>query len=110
MNETVTINNCPSTNFDDIDATLIAVYWIPARATGGESEIYYRQETGKNISTNEIANFTKEINKARRTEESPNAINASNIKSVIYITWLNLKPFPDFLANVSIKVHQFQFS
>lgn len=102
MDKTVTINDCPDSNFDKIAATLIAVYWIPARTTGGESEIYYRQETGENITKSEIANFTKEINKARGIEESSNAINESDIKSAIYITWLNLKPFPDFLANVSI--------
>ena len=99
MRETAIINNCPTSNFDGLLATLIAVYWIPARATGGNSDIFYRQETVDYSDKTEIGKFIEEINEARDREKP---IKATDIKSAIYITWSNLKPFPDFLANVSI--------
>ena len=96
------ISNCPDSNFDNLLATLIAVYWIPARATGGNSDIFYRQETNGSISKTEIDKLVKEVNKARSNEEYREPIKTTDIKSAIYITWSNLKPFPDFLANVSM--------
>ena len=99
------INNCPVRNFDKLSATLIAVYWIPARVTGGNSEIFYRQEIFPGSNNTEIGKFVEEINEARRREEPSKSITdikTTDIKSAIYITWSNLKPFPDFLANVSI--------
>ena len=98
------ISNCPDSNFGNLFATLIAVYWIPARATGGNSDIFYRQETNGGINSNEAGKLVEEINNARSNEEYQEPIKTTDIKSAIYITWSNLKPFPDFLANVSILV------
>ena len=92
-------------NFGNLMVTLIAVYWIPARATGDDSEIFYRQKTFDNSNDPEIDKFVREINEARDIEEpteSTRDIKTTDIKSAICITWSNLKPFPDFLANVSI--------
>ena len=56
----------------------------------------------------EINGFLAEINEARGTTTGFNEMTEArkleydDIVSVIYITWVNLQPFPGILADVSI--------
>ena len=84
-------SNCPPPNFDNLAQTLVAVYWIPARVTGSDSEIFFRME--------DISGFISEINDAKKDDK----LSKNDIVTVIYITWVNLKQFPGILADVSNK-------
>ena len=90
--------NCPPRNFKELDETVLAVYWIPARVFGSDSKIFFRmnlKSKGK-FNMTEVIGLVAEINKAREP-----TIDAGAIQSVIYITWVNLKQFPGVLAEVS---------
>ena len=91
-------SNCPPPNFDNLAQTLVAVYWIPARVTGSDSEIFFRMEEKSNFKT-DISGFISEINDAKKDDK----LSKNDIVTVIYITWVNLKQFPGILADVSNK-------
>ena len=95
-------SNCPPPNFDILAKTLVAVYWIPARVTGSDSEIFFRMEEKSNFKT-DISGFISEINDAKKDDK----LSKNDIVTVIYITWLNLKQFPGILADVSNKYVSF---
>lgn len=46
----------------------------------------------------EVKDFLSEINQVRELN-----LSIGDIKSVIYITWVNLQQFPGILAEVSVK-------
>ena len=50
----------------------------------------------------EVEGFVSEINQARDSD-----VKVDDIRSVIYITWFNLKQFPEVLAEVSTKYVSF---
>ena len=52
----------------------------------------------------EVKGFVSEINQARDSD-----VKRKDIRSVIYITWFNLKQFPEVLAEVSTKYVTFIF-
>ena len=54
----------------------------------------------------EVGGFVSEINQARKPDVN---VTVDDILSVIYITWVNLKQFPEVLAEVSIKYVTFIF-
>ena len=98
--------NCPPSDFDNVAQTVIAVYWIPARINGTYSDIFFRMnltEEGK-FNRTEVDGFVGEINQTRNE-----SLNVDAIKSVIYITWLNLQQFSGVLAEVSIRYVSFIF-
>ena len=104
-------NNCPPSprNFKMLGQTVIAVYWIPAQVKySSESEIFFRMVLRSQFNETEINGFLAEINEARGTTTGFNEMTEArkleydDIVSVIYITWVNLQPFPGILADVSI--------
>ena len=52
----------------------------------------------------EVKGFVREINQARDSD-----VKIKDIRSVLYITWFNLKQFPEVLAEVSTKYVTFIF-
>ena len=52
----------------------------------------------------EVKGFLSEINQVRELN-----LSIGDIKSVIYITWVNLQQFPGILAEVSVKYVSFIF-
>ena len=105
-------DNCPPSprNFDELAQTVIPVYWIPAQVRGDGSEIFFRMVLRGKFNTTEINSFLTEINEARGTTSGLNPdtqarkLEFYDIQSVIYITWINLRPFDDVLADVSINI------
>ena len=101
-------SNCPLSpkNFDSFGETVFAVYWIPARVFGRDSEIFFRMNLAneKKFNETEVKGFVSEINQARDSD-----VKIKDIRSVIYITWFNLKQFPEVLAEVSTKYVTFIF-
>ena len=99
-------DNCPPRDFNTLGKTVIAVYWIPARINGDDSEIFFRMILANESRFNrtEVDGLVGEINQTR--DEN---LNVDAIQSVIYITWVNLQQFPGILAEVSIKYVSFNF-
>lgn len=99
--------NCPPRDFESLSETVIAVYWIPARISGDDSEIFFRMNVtnGSTFNRTEVDGFVAEINETRNE-----GLDVDAIESVIYITWVNLQQFPGILAEVSIKYVSFIFS
>ena len=98
--------NCPPRGFNILGETVIAVYWIPARINGKYSDIFFRMnltEEGK-FNRTEVDGFVGEINQTRNE-----SLDVDDIKSVIYITWVNLQQFSGVLAEVSIRYVSFIF-
>ena len=99
-------SNCPLSqrNFDRFQGTVFAVYWIPARVFGRDSEIFFRMNltNEEKFNKTEVEGFVSEINQARDSD-----VKVDDIRSVIYITWFNLKQFPEVLAEVSTKYVSF---
>ena len=91
--------NCPPNDFDSLAETVIAVYWIPARISGKHSDIFFRMNLPEEAKFNktEVNGYVGEINQARNE-----SLDVDTIKSVIYITWVNLQQFSGVLAEVSI--------
>ena len=89
-----------------LDQTIIAVYWIPAQIDDSDrdSEIFFRMTLANETKLNEteVNGFIEEINITRNE-----SLAFSDIESVIYITWLNLKQLPGSLAEVSVKYVDF---
>ena len=91
--------NCPPRprDFGSLGETIIAVYWIPARISDKHSDIFFRMTEEGKFNTTEVDGFVGEINQARNE-----SLDVDAIKSVIYITWVNLQQFSGGLAEVSI--------
>ena len=102
--------SCPPTprQFDMLGQTIIAVYWIPAQIDDSDrdSEIFFRMNLANKTELNrtEVEGFIEEINITRNE-----SLVFSDVESVIYITWVNLKQLPGTLAEVSVKYFDFIF-
>ena len=105
------VTSCPPTprDFDELPQTVIAVYWIPAQVDDNDSgsEIFFRMILANEtefFNKTEVEGFIEEINITRNE-----SLVFSDVESVIYITWVNLKQLPGTLAEVSVNYVSFIF-
>ena len=79
---------------------------LTARINKSDSEIFFRMNLTNEGEFNmtEVKGFLSEINQVRELN-----LSIGDIKSVIYITWVNLQQFPGILAEVSVKYVSFIF-
>ena len=85
----------------------IAPYWIATDITQGEGKICYRmidlKDNNAQKNEAEIKMLVDEINMATNVLNGEDAkdLSFTEIESLIYLTWENMQPLPNFFTNVS---------